>query len=215
MDWIAIYQESATALDRYLDFHFVQGEQNPLHNAVPVGNVTFDSILPAGQYVYRYLVNRQFASVMSVSVSITSGGPTKSEAEQIFDGLAKGLGVAGFDFEKCVEDGNLTVQTFKQAFIAFEDRHIFDALRLIGQGLDDFRQALHDCNETTIAQKMEQFIKGVFGAWGEVVGLGPGILTEPSFLSTPKRPDRVHNVGLRKLYHRHAEGDYGALRARV
>jgi hypothetical protein len=158
MDWVAIYQPGKD-LDRYLDFHFVQGEQNPLHNAVPNGNVTFDSVLPTGQYVYRYLVNREFASVMETPLAITASGPAKSEAEQIFEGLAKGLGVEGYNFVKCSEDANLTVQTFKEAFVEFEDRHIFNALRLIGQGLDDFRQALHDCNETTIAQAMERFIK--------------------------------------------------------
>ncbi len=43
-----------------------------------------------------------------------------------FDGLSRGLGGFNVNVTKCVDDGDKTVEQFKQAFTYFEDRKIFE-----------------------------------------------------------------------------------------
>ena len=46
-------------------------------------------------------------------------------------GIARGLGSVNTNITACVTDGNKTVDTFRQSFIAFENREIF-----LGEGVD-------------------------------------------------------------------------------
>ena len=43
-----------------------------------------------------------------------------------FEGLSRGLGGINTNVTKCVDDGEKTIDAFKQAFTAFEDRKIFE-----------------------------------------------------------------------------------------
>ena len=53
-------------------------------------------------------------------------GTTDLEWVQIYKGIARGLGGINDNITECVEDGNRTIETFRDSFIAFENRHIFD-----------------------------------------------------------------------------------------
>ena len=63
--------------------------------------------------------------MLSASLSIT-GAPSEPEWVQVYTGLALGLGNLNTNITECVEDGNITVEQFKAAFDAFENRKIFD-----------------------------------------------------------------------------------------
>ncbi|XP_006824092.2 uncharacterized protein LOC102804574, partial [Saccoglossus kowalevskii] len=119
-DWIGIYPQG-TQNDKYLDFRYVQGSQNPKRNPVPNGSVTMNSYLPNGTYDIRYLVNRKFLNVLDIQVEYYNGS-SEAEWRQLYKGLAVGLGTKNTNLVECVEDGDLTIQTFKESFIAFENR---------------------------------------------------------------------------------------------
>ena len=156
-DWVGLYPKGADD-DFYVDFRYVGGGQNPSADPVPKGNLNFTVTLPNGPYELRYLVNRQYTAVMGGSISV-SNATNATEWLQLYRGMARGLGVEAFDFEKCVSDGNLTVETFRDAFKAFENRQIIEGLHLIAQGLTDLRDALVACDETAIVQDLTKFIE--------------------------------------------------------
>lgn len=156
-DWIGLYPKGADN-DFYVDFCYVGGQQNPLADPVPKGTLNFTVTLPNGTYDVRYLVNQQFTSVMEESITVFNA-TNAAEWLQLYRGMARGLGVEAFDFEKCAKDGNLTVETFRDAFIAFENRQVIEGLHLIAQGLTDLRDALVACDETTIVQDLTKFIE--------------------------------------------------------
>ncbi|XP_013392878.1 uncharacterized protein LOC106160753 isoform X2 [Lingula anatina] len=156
-DWIGVFP-SATSDDSYVDFRYVQGTQNPRKDPVPVGKVTFRSFLPDGVYDVRYMVNRKYISVMQTSMQ-THNMTHDKEWVQLYNGLEVGLGKEGANLSACVQDGNATVQTFKLAFDAFENREIIKGLQLFGKALKDVQVTLVQCEETTIAERLGKFIK--------------------------------------------------------
>ena len=87
----------------------------------------------------------------------------------MYRGIAAGLGKEGFNFEKCVEDGNHTVVLFKESFAAFRNNDIFKGLHLIGTALMDVVKAFEDCAEMVIAKELEKlavdFIQCVEGTF--------------------------------------------------
>ena len=60
-----------------------------------------------------------------------SMAPVKDDWVSLFDGISLGLGGFNTNVSKCAEDGEHTVDTFKAAFDAFEDRKIFDGLFVV------------------------------------------------------------------------------------
>lgn len=103
---------------------------------------------------------------MSSSLTVSNGTKDK-EWVQVYRGIAAGLGKEGFNFEKCVEDGNQTVAAFKESFDALQNKNIFKGLQLFGTALMDVVKAFKDCSETDIAKAIEKlaidFIKCVKG----------------------------------------------------
>lgn len=153
-DWIGVYPSGADNY-MYVDFYYVGGGRNPGKDAEPTGSLTFKSYLPDGQYDYRYLVDRRYFDAVSSSLAATNGTKDK-EWIQVYRGIATGLGKESFNFEKCVEDGNHTVELFKESFAAFQKNDIFKGLQLIGTALMDVVKAFEDCGETDIAKALEK-----------------------------------------------------------
>lgn len=83
-------------------------------------------------------------------------GTTDKEWVQVYRGIAAGLGKEGFDFEKCVKDGNHTVELFRESFAAFENNEIFKGVELLGTALMEIGKAFEDCGETDIAKALEK-----------------------------------------------------------
>ncbi|XP_068729574.1 uncharacterized protein [Montipora capricornis] len=153
-DWIGVYPSGADN-HMYVDYQYVGGGQNPGKDAKPMGSVTFKSYLPNGQYVYRYLANRRYFDAVSALLTATNG-TTDKEWVQVYRGIAAGLGKEGFNFEKCVEDGNHTVELFKESFAAFRNNDVSKGLQLIGAALMDVVKAFEDCGKTDIAKELEK-----------------------------------------------------------
>lgn len=111
-------------------------------------------------------VNKRFFDAVSSSLTVFNGTEDK-EWVQVYRGIAAGLGKEGFNFEKCVEDGNQTVAAFKESFDALQNKNIFKGLQLFGTALMDVVKAFKDCSETDIAKAIEKlaidFIKCVKG----------------------------------------------------
>lgn len=162
-DWIGVFPAAAADVGNFLDYHYINGQLDPYnHDPVPKGSMIFDSILPNGTYVLQYIAsykNKNYLPVMTAVVNIAGFNSNATEAQLVFEGMAVGLGVENFNFEKCVDDGEHTVETLKLAFQAFDERKVFEGLHLLSQALDDLRIALVACNETDIAQRMEKFLK--------------------------------------------------------
>lgn len=152
-DWIGVFP-SGVDNHMYVDFYYVGGGQNPLKDAIPTGSLTFKSYLPKGKYDYRYLVNQRYFDAVSSSLTVMNGTLEK-EWVQVYRGVAAGLGKEGFNFEKCVEDGNETLQIFRESFTAFQNNDIFKGLQLLGTALMDIAKAFKDCEETDIAKALE------------------------------------------------------------
>ena len=70
-------------------------------------------------------VNKEYDAVLEASLSITDA-PSEPEWVQVYTGIARGLGNLNSNITECVEDGNITVATFKAAFDDFENRKIYD-----------------------------------------------------------------------------------------
>lgn len=112
-------------------------------------------------FVYALLqhrVNRQYEAVLEASAVIYNAS-TELEWVQLYRGLARGLGGLNTDIALCAEDGNTTLETFRAALNAFEDREIFTGLHLLGQALTDVKNTLIACNETVIVKDLERFIE--------------------------------------------------------
>ena len=62
------------------------------------------------------------------STATVEHGTTDLEWEQVYKGIARGLGGINDNVTECVEDGNRTVETFRDAFTAFENREIFEGV---------------------------------------------------------------------------------------
>ncbi|EDO36414.1 predicted protein [Nematostella vectensis] len=154
MDWIGVYP-SGKDNSFYVDFYYIGGGQNPTKGARPKGTLTFRSFLPKGEYEYRYLVNKRFFDAMRVPLTVTKGSQDK-EWVQVYHGIAIGLGKENVSFDKCVEDGNQTVETFKAAFEAFDNRQVWRGMQLVGQALMDIYKAFEACEETEIAKELEK-----------------------------------------------------------
>ncbi|XP_031560929.1 uncharacterized protein LOC116296948 [Actinia tenebrosa] len=165
MDWIGVYP-SGSDNNMYVDFYYVGGGQNPGKNARSKGSLTFTSYLPKGKYDYRYLVNKKFFDAITTPFTVVSG-PTDKEWVQVYRGIAAGLGKYNVSFETCAKDGEQTVETFKQAFEAFDNKQVYRGMQLIGQALIDVYKAFEACEETAIAKKLEKlandFIKCTAG----------------------------------------------------
>ena len=116
--------------------------------------------------IFIFRVDRRYFDAVSSSLAATNGTKDK-EWIQVYRGIATGLGKRGFNFEKCVEDGNHTVELFKESFAAFQNNDIFKGLQLIGTALMDVVKAFEDCGETDIAKALEKlatdFIQCVAG----------------------------------------------------
>lgn len=153
-DWIGVYPSGADN-EMYVDFFYVGGGQNPNADPVPEGSLTFKSYLPNGKYDYRYLVNKRFFDAVSSTLTVFNA-TEKKDWVQLYRGIAAGLGKEGFNFEKCVEDGNQTVAVFKESFNAFKNKSIFKGLQLFGTALMDIVKAFEDCSETDIAKAIEK-----------------------------------------------------------
>ncbi|XP_033633274.1 uncharacterized protein LOC117294846 [Asterias rubens] len=157
MDWIGIYP-AGTNNDQYVDFVYVQGEQNPKSSAVHEGSVKMASLLPNGRYDVRYLVNRQFVSVLNKSVEYYNGSHEEAWV-QVYRGIFLGLGSKNTNFKECVEDGNKTVAAFRKSFKAFEEGQLYKGLQLFGTALIDVKDTLIACLKTDIVKALEKFIK--------------------------------------------------------
>ena len=111
-------------------------------------------------------------------------GTTDKEWVQVYRGIAAGLGKEGFDFEKCVKDGNHTVELFRESFAAFENNEIFKGVELLGTALMEIGKAFEDCGETDIAKALEKlatdFIECVKGKQKEMLLKG-----EQNLMSLP------------------------------
>jgi len=75
-------------------------------------------------------VNKAYVASLQSSTSV-SGKPTKANWVLFFEGLSSGLGGLNTNVTKCVDDGDKTIEKFKQAFTAFEDREIFGGIFLM------------------------------------------------------------------------------------
>ena len=75
-------------------------------------------------------VNKEYIAVLDASLSVTEA-PLELEWVQLYTGIARGLGNLNVNITECVEDGNITVATFRAAFDAFEDRRIYDGKILV------------------------------------------------------------------------------------
>ena len=130
-----------------------------------------------------FRVNKKYFDAMSSSL-IGVNGTTDKEWVQVYRGIAAGLGKEGFDFEKCVKDGNHTVELFRESFAAFENNDIFKAIELLGTGLMEIGKAFEDCGETDIAKALEKlatdFIECVKGKQKEMLLKG-----EQNLMSLP------------------------------
>ena len=130
-----------------------------------------------------FRVNKKYFDAMSSSL-IGVNGTTNKEWVQVYRGIAAGLGKEGFDFEKCVKDGNHTVELFRESFAAFENNDIFKAIELLGTGLMEIGKAFEDCGETDIAKALEKlatdFIECVKGKQKEMLLKG-----EQNLMSLP------------------------------
>ena len=109
---------------------------------------------------------------MSGSLTVY-GAKEDVEWVQLYRGLAIGLGVEAKNLSDCVKDGNDTFETFRAAFIAFEDRDVVKGLELIGQGLNDLKIALKACEETAIAEALEKFIEDLIQCTEGKINGGP------------------------------------------
>lgn len=69
-------------------------------------------------------VNKQYESVLEAS-AVVYNGSSDLEWVQLYKGLARGLGGLNTDIALCAKDGNTTLETFRAALTAFEDREIF------------------------------------------------------------------------------------------
>lgn len=91
---------------------------------------------------------------------IISKGSTEPEWVQVFRGIFSGLGIKDLDIETCVKDAEHIPDAFKKAFVAFEDRAIFQGLQQLGMALGDVMKAMEDCNlEKEFVRRIEVFVK--------------------------------------------------------
>ena len=141
------------------------------HSSVPVESTIPDQIIKSwGNQLYKAFysnpkdfilekilsrANRRYFDAVSALLT-TTNATTDKEWVQVYRGIAAGLGKEGFNFEKCVEDGNHTVELFKESFAAFQNNDVFKGLQLIGAALMDVVKAFEDCGETDIAKELEK-----------------------------------------------------------
>ena len=75
-------------------------------------------------------MNKQYEAVLESSAVVYSGSGDL-EWVQLYKGLARGLGGLNTDIALCAEDGNTTLETFRAALTAFEDREIFTGVACV------------------------------------------------------------------------------------
>ncbi|XP_071476764.1 uncharacterized protein [Diadema antillarum] len=163
-DWVAIFPRGAKN-DQYVDYRYVQGGLDPGEEAVPVGDVSMTAFLPNGLYDVRYLVNKNYISIIDTTVTY-SDQSQESEAVQLFRGIYKGLGVTNDNIQECVKEGELTIDTFRQSFVAFEFGQINTGLYLLGEALRDVRESLEICQETMLLFRLAKFIDALISCTG-------------------------------------------------
>ena len=80
-------------------------------------------------------MNKAYDTVLQAFLTVYNA--TKDpEWMQLYRGIARGLGSIDGNITLCVEDGNRTVETFRAAFAAFENRQIIEGNVQILSGVD-------------------------------------------------------------------------------
>eukprot|EP00057_Strongylocentrotus_purpuratus_P021083 XP_011675557.1 PREDICTED: uncharacterized protein LOC105443722 [Strongylocentrotus purpuratus] len=156
MDWIGVYPKGANN-DQYLDYRYVQGGLNHGKNPLYTGNVSMFSFLPNGAYQVRYLVNRQFKSLMQMDVTFYNE-PRESHMLQLFRGIYTGLEAHTDNIAACMDKNQTNIRMFKKCFYAFKKGQISQGLRLLGKALKDVHLTLKKCNLFSIAKKLLGYI---------------------------------------------------------
>ena len=164
-DWLGVFPASATS-DGFVDFRYVGGSQNPKGDPVTSGKLPFQLFLPDGGYTVRYMVTQLTPPLMDVSFTSTAQSDDPDWV-QLYRGIALGLGNMSADYIQCVEDGNRTIETFRDAFKAFRDREVIEGLHLFAQGLSDISDAITDCGETPISNDLLEFIRDLISCASE------------------------------------------------
>ena len=96
---------------------------------------------------------------MGSSLTVTKGSSDKDWV-QVFRGIFTGLQIKNLSVKACVKEAETMVQTFKQAFDAFENREIYKGLHLLGFALGDTVEGLVTCKVTSsITRGIMAFIK--------------------------------------------------------
>lgn len=103
-------------------------------------------------------MNKKYFDAIQTPFTATSG-PTDKEWVQVYKGIAAGLGKYNISFETCAEDGEQTVEAFKKAFEAFDNKEIYRGMQYVGQALIDIYKAFLACEETSIAKALEKLAK--------------------------------------------------------
>lgn len=120
-------------------------------------------------------VNKKYFDAIKAPFTVTTGS-TDKEWVQVYKGIAAGLGKYNVSFETCVKDGAQTVEVFKEAFEAFDNKEIYRGIQLVGEALVDIYKAFMACEETSIAKALEKlasdFIACTKGMLGKDIILG-------------------------------------------
>ena len=94
----------------------------------------------------------------------------------MYRGIDTGLGKLNINITKCVKDGNATIAKFKASFQALKTEkssmvkiypflptilcmYVSSGIQLFGQALQDIYETLVRCEETTIVEDLDKFIK--------------------------------------------------------
>jgi len=157
-DWIAIYPASSKSNEDYLDYSYVGGSQNPLSQAIPEGETTFDVYLPSGTYKVKYLVDKRFVSVSSTNLIVTSSS-TEKDWVQVFRGIFIGLNLHNVSIEQCVKDAEHIPVVFEKALQEFDDRQVHGGLHDLGEAISLVANGMKDCGiEEAFVSRVRTFI---------------------------------------------------------
>ena len=116
-------------------------------------------------------VNKKYFNAIKAPFTVTTG-PTDKEWVQVYKGIAAGLGKYNISFETCVKDGAQTVEVFKEAFEAFDNKEIYRGIQLVGEALVDIYKAFMACEETSIAKALEKLANDFIACTKGMLGKG-------------------------------------------